>query len=236
MPTKAEVDAYAANLFKHNPSELRRYHQLTKQETTTVTKAKKLPKYIRDQLKARSSRVVAAKSVQNVAAYEADALQRLTMLEKQLAKSQGQDAWGLAFQIHRERSKLGALTLAKAGIPPMDSFDRTNAYLADPNQPARDEARNSRAATGGAIAGVQGNSIDHMGPFFGQGRRHVGPRETLSSILDDSGRSETLETSEIQTRKLEKQLADARTPSERESLGYQVTRRRLLAGHYRGEI
>jgi hypothetical protein len=109
----------------------------------------------------------------------------------------------------------------------MDSFDRTNAYLANPNQPATDGAALSRASTARAIASANGPPIND--------RHLLNPRTVLQDILNDSGQPESLATFEVQTKRLEKQLADAQTPAERESLGYQVTRRKLLAMHARGE-
>jgi len=57
----------------------------------------------------------------------------------------------------------------------------------------------------------------------------------MNDILNDSGQPESVRDYEVQTRKLEKALADATSPQEREGLGYQITRRKLLAMHYCGE-
>jgi hypothetical protein len=174
---------------------------------------------------ARLQKELLVKSVENAV------MGRIGELEGQLRKAGGaQNAPGLAFLLNRELERAGRFA---KGIPALDDFAAVGDYM---DHPARTEAQRSTAATARAVSGAQGTAINHMGPFFGGGRPPVGPRDALSSILDDSGRPETLQTFEIQTRKLEKQLAEARTPAERESLGYQVTRRKLLAGHYRGEI
>jgi hypothetical protein len=143
-------------------------------------------------------------------------------------KSNDQDSWGIAFQLNRGQHLLGAML---KGTATRGDYASVADFLGDStDHPARTEAEHSAAGMARAIAGVQGASIDqHLGAFVSR------PREALAAILDDSGKPETLQTFEVQTHRLEKQLADARTPSERESLGYQVTRRRLLAMHMRGE-
>ena len=174
---------------------------------------------------AQLQKELVVKSVENAV------MGRIGELERQLAKSGGaQKAPGIAFLLNRELDRVGRFM---KGIPSLEDFAAVGDYM---DHPARTEQQRSTAATARAVSGAQGDAINHMGPFFGGGPPPVGPREALSSILDDTGRLETLETFEVQTRKLEMQLADARTPVEKESLGYQVTRRKLLAVHYRGEI
>jgi hypothetical protein len=148
---------------------------------------------------------------------------RIGELEGQLRKAGGaQKDPGIAFLLNREIERIGRFA---KGVPDLDDFAAAATYM---ERPAATEAQRSTAAMARAVSGAQGRAINHMGPLFG-------PRESLQAILDDSGRPETLETFEVQTHRLEKQLAEATSPAQRESLGYQVTRRKLLAMHYRGE-
>ena len=166
------------------------------------------------------------KSEAAVKAVENATLTRIAQLER-LAKSQpGQEGYGTAFELHRLRSSLGKLALTKSGLPAFDDFNNVDAYMGNPN-PAAYEATASRASTSRAISSAQGAAINH--------RPNKTPLDVMNDVLRSTGEAETVRDFEVQTHKLEKALADAKTPQERESLGYQVTRRKLIAMHLKGE-
>jgi hypothetical protein len=222
------VDAYAERIF--NATELANYWRLVKQQETPM-KRSKLEKTAKRSLSKSVKQIYALrKSDTALAAVEKGTLTRIAQLER-LAKSQsGQDAagWGTAFELHRLRSSLGHLALAKAGQPTFDDFNNVDAYMADPNAPARAELASSRASTARAISSAQGDPIN----------QHLGrktPLDVMNDVLRGTGEAETLRDFEAQTRTLQKALAAAKTPQEREYLGYQVTRRNLIAMHIRGE-
>jgi hypothetical protein len=222
-----EIDAYAVRLARTDPDfDLTEYHRLVKHQETPMKKSKwqktakkSLSKSVRQIYALRKSEA-AVKAVEN------GTLTRIAQLER-LAKSQsGQDGWGTAFELHRLRSSLGHLALAKAGLPAFDNFDHVDAYMGNPN-PATAEAASSRASTSRAISSAQGTAINH--------RPNKTPLDVMNDVLRSTGEAETVRDFEAQTHKLEKALAEATTPAERESLGYQVTRRNLIAMHIKGE-
>ena len=170
---------------------------------------------------------------------EDEGLARIRQLEstlkKQLAESLGQgvqEGYGTAFALHREKAKLAALRLAKAGVPPMDAFARLNAYMANPNaSPAASEAARNQAAQDRAIAGVQGDNAVN--------RPVISPRTALADIVGGVGEPEHLQTSDLPSQvdlhRLQKALQDARTPAAREAAGYAYSRASLIRAHMLGE-
>jgi len=154
------VDEYAERLSRADPNfDLREYHRLVKQQETPMKKSK-LQKTAKKSLSKSVRQIYALrKSEAAVKAVENATLTRIAQLEK-LAKSQpGQEGYGTAFELHRLRSSLGHLALAKAGLPSFDNFDHVDAYLANPN-PAAAGAAASRASTARAISSAQGDPIN----------------------------------------------------------------------------
>lgn len=187
--------------------------------------AKALTKALAQQSATRLQKGVVVKSVENAV------MGRISELEGQLRKAGGAlYAPGVAFLLNRE---LGRISRFSKGVATRDDYADVAAYLSGDSQdhPARSEQQRSTAAAARAVSGAQGRSVnEHMGPFF------ASPRAALQAIVDGTGPPESIQTFEIQNAHLEKQLAKATSPAERESLGYQLTRRKLLLGHYKGEI
>jgi hypothetical protein len=224
---QSDVDAYAERLSRADPNfDLPKYHRLVaKQENPAVkeSKAEKVAaKSLRTsmgQIRVRRNQEAVVKSVENATTAN------IARLEKALAKSPGQDGWQYAYQLHRAYADLAAVSAYKAAVPDMNDFNAVNRYQA---APAAAELNASRAATARAIGSAQGDPINaHLG--------RQSPLDVMRDVLNDSGQPESVRDYEAQTRRLEKALADATSPQERESLGYQVTRRKLLAMHRRGE-
>jgi hypothetical protein len=222
-PRKTKLPKYVQRQVEAQRTRPANIHQ---QENTTVKKPTKAAvKSLRKSARQIMAKSAARHSLQGaVAKASNDALQHIRQLEREVAaKGSGQDAWGAAFLLNRARADLAALERVRKAVPNMNDFASVDRYMANP---AAAEAAASRASTAGAIGGVQGTAIN---------RPRLRDVDVLRGVLDGTGEAETLQTFEIQTRKLEKALADATSPQERESLGYQVTRRKLLAMHMRGE-
>jgi hypothetical protein len=91
------------------------------------------------QIRVRRNQEAVVKSAQNATQANID------RLEKALAKSPGQDGWQFAYQLHRARADMAAVTAFKAAMPDMNDHGAVTNYMADPNYPARAEAAASRA-------------------------------------------------------------------------------------------
>jgi hypothetical protein len=65
-------------------------------------------------------------------------------------------------------------------------------------------------------------------------------RDVLVDVRDGTGMAEHLQTSDlpsqVELHRLEKALAKAESPQQREQIGYELTRKSLLRAHYLGEI
>jgi hypothetical protein len=197
--------------------------------------AKALRKSLAQNSQPRLQKEFFAKSIENAVMKRIGELEGQLANNRQLAKSSGQAgsigydqaSGGVAFLLNREHHRLRAFM--KGTAIPAD-YAAVAGYLDSPDHPARTEAERSIAAAARAVSGAQGTSISqHLGALMSA------PREALAAVRDDNGRPETLQTFEVQTHRLEKQLEKATSPAQREKLGYQITRRRLLAMHARGE-
>lgn len=225
------IDDLAETLARTNPGfDLRKYNRLiaTDQGDTVKIPSKKTVKKLRRSSKGIVAKAAARNSLAGAAGRaERQALDRIAQLEREVKKSGGgQSSWGSAFELARLQASVGAYgKIRKAAVADFNDFASVDRYMANP---AANERNASRAATASAISSAQGDSINaHLG--------RKTPLDVMNDILNDSGQPETVQDFEVQTRKLEKQLADAQTPAERESLGYRITRRKLLAMHARGE-
>jgi len=189
----------------------------------------KVAKTIRKSLSKSAARTALQKAL--VADQDAT-LKRIRQLEAQVQKGVGwQESAGTAFLLNRERASLAALErVRKASTPGADSFASYDSYMADPNGPARAESAASRAQTQRTISNVQAN------PVNAPRRSQLG---VLQDVRDGTGMAAHLATSDlpsqVEIHKLEKALADAKTPQEREAAGYVLTRASLLRAHMLGE-
>ena len=150
-----------------------------------------------------------------VSTYATDRVLRVNALKRALKSSPNNPAF--AYQLSRELLKQGREDdlRAKRGLPPLD------------------QASAIREASATGVANATGSPLNPGGPHD--------PRAALLSVRDDSYVRQSLSgqtalPSLVDLHKLEKQLRQARTPEERERLGFQVTRMALKRGHLLGEI
>jgi hypothetical protein len=231
LPKYVRRQVAAARRKKNSVNKPKENPVVSKQSKAQKAAAKSIRKSLAKPLATQRARTVVAKSVPNLRAQLNRKIATLeTSIKKSAASNNPQEGWAVAFQLNRAYADLVAVDAfaAKAATPSPDSFSSYEAYMSDPNANARAAAEASRAATQRAVGSAQGDAINH----------HLGrqsPRDQIRDILDDSGQPCSLQTFEVQTQRLEKQLRDATNVQDRESLGYQVTRRKLLAMHARGE-